>query len=125
MKEQDIQLAIAKATGWHCDNITWFSPSGSCNACHKQDGTIIPDSDILPDYLHNRDEMVAALLTLTGAKRCMFGEWVAVKVGAYEDHYEGWTEIGPLMFFDLVATLPLPVMAEGFLRARGLWRDVE
>ena len=61
MTDQEIIIEVAKLDGWTCNNSTWFSPSGSSNACYKDDMTLIPDEDVLPRYLDSRDAIIPVI----------------------------------------------------------------
>ena len=114
MQEKDIQLAIAEAVGHPAP----FLRSNNPNSRDMFNG----NGELLPDYPHNRDEMQAALLTLTEFEQRLFGELACHR--KTELHLSGivLSQVTGIDIFRM-ATLPLPVLAEGFLRARGLWRE--
>lgn len=124
MTDTEINIAIAEACGWKRGKIKehsfanpakvievdrWINPSG------------IPERKT-PDYRHDPSAMREALKTLSPSSRALFGEMLAVKLGANNDYYEGWTGIGPSFFFEL-ATAPVELLAETFLRCKGLWKE--
>lgn len=124
MTTEEINCAVAEACGWR-DVVESIAPAEFGRSPHgwrrDADGNRMPEEQI-PDYCHDRNATQSALATLSEAEKVVFGEWIAIKLGADDDCYEGWTGIGPTLFFELV-NAPLELLCEGFLRAKELWKE--
>lgn len=122
MTDEEMRIEIAKECGWkaaqrsykHTTAVEygWTNPTGDW---------VYPSRGGPPDYLHDRNAMVGAILTLTDAQRAVFGEQLAWELGYTDDYYTCW-DVALISFYEF-ATAPCEKLAKAFLQTVNLWVD--
>jgi len=111
MTEQEINMAIAEACGWTCQNGWWDHPTLPSN------GGAMPEP---PDYTNDLNAMHEAWLILSNYDKREFH----INLGLLIEKYT--KEWGDLLLLDqrsLIANATAAQRAEAFLRTVGKWKD--
>lgn len=119
MDKEKQRIAIAEARGWkRCDKCG-TTLTGDAIWHLKGHGFSLQSQ--LPNYPEDLNAMREALLTLTPAQQCEFGERLAGMLGHADDYYDGWN-ISASSFFE-AATAKAEMLSECFIKTIGKWED--